>query len=211
MNKFRGREDAALRLARQLQKYNDTSSVALAIPRGGVPVAAVIAKQLGIPLEIMLSKKIGHPMSSEFAIGAVSLNSVILTEDSVVSEDYIESETEAIRSSLKEKQELYMAGRSPVNLEHKNVIIIDDGIATGSTVLAIVELVKMESPAKIIIAVPVAAADTLQMLRQRVDEVICVLAPDDFRSVGQYYDNFSQVSDEEVIKLLCESNARGSA
>lgn len=209
MEKFRGRQDAALRLARQLQKYKDTASVALAIPRGGVPVAAIVAKELGIPLEIMLSKKIGHPMSNEFAIGAVSFHSVVLTEDTVVSEEYINSEVEEIRKALKEKQQLYLGSRQPVSLRHKNAIIIDDGIATGSTVLAIVELVKMESPAKIIIATPVAAPDTVQKLRQRVDEVVCVITPEDFASVGQFYHNFDQVSDEEVIKLLREAHSKG--
>lgn len=209
MKKFRGRGDAAGKLVALLHKYMDTETVVLAVPRGGVPIGAFIAKQLHLPLEVVLSKKIGHPMSKEYAIGAVSLHSVILNEDVGVSEDYIDSEVEAIRDSLRERSKLYIGNREPVSIRHKNVIIVDDGIATGSTVLAIVELVKMENPAKIIIAVPVAAPDTIDTLKQRVNEVVCVMAPPDFTHVGQFYDSFEQVTDEEVVKLLREAYSGG--
>jgi putative phosphoribosyl transferase len=211
MKKFRNREDAAEQLAAKLVKYRSSSAVVLAIPRGGVPVGCYISKKLGLPVEVMLSKKIGHPLSREVAIGAVSMGSVILTGQAMASDDYIESEVRDIKRSLKEKYELYIGEREQLELAQRDVIIVDDGIATGSTVLAIIELVRTERPSRIIIAVPVAAPDTVQMLETRVDEVVCAMIPADFSSVSQFYEEFRQVSDDEVVRMLRDAHSCSSS
>lgn len=200
------RESAARELAQRLQKYKGEQGVVLAIPRGGVPVGAPIAKSLGMPLEVTLSKKIGHPANPEFAIGSVSLKSVAVDERAEVPAEYVEREVKRIRESLKQKYDLFMGNRQHVPLNDKLVIIVDDGIATGKTLEATVKLVKTENPKKIVIAVPVAPPEAIERFRSMVDEVICLLTPPFFQAVGQFYEEFTQTSDEEVIQLLQEQD-----
>ena len=206
MEKIQNREQAALMLAERLEKYRGQQGVVLAIPRGGVPVAAPIAKKLGMPLEVTLSKKIGHPFNKEFAIGSVSQDSIIVDDRIDVSQEYIDSEVERIRENLRQKYKLFMGDRKHVPLKDKVVIIVDDGIATGKTLEATVELVKKEKPGKIVIAVPVAPFSAIDHFRALVDEVICLLVPPFFQAVGQFYEEFTQTSDEEVIQLLKEQD-----
>lgn len=193
-------------LADRLDKYRGQSGVVLAIPRGGVPVAAPIAKKLGMPLEVTLSKKIGHPLNQEFAIGSVSKDSVIVDDRIDVPQEYIEEEVARIRESLAQKYKLFMGDRKHVPLRDKVVIIVDDGIATGKTLEATVALVKKEQPRKIVIAVPVAPFSAIDHFKSLVDEVICLLVPPFFQAVGQFYEEFSQTTDEEVIQLLQEQD-----
>ena len=204
---FKDREEAAFQLAAKLKKYKNADGVVLAVPRGGVPIGYIIARQLGLPLEIVLSKKIGHPYNPEFAIGSVHLNGVILDNTaSDISEKYINDEVERIQNSLKDKFKLFMGNRKPVDLENKTVIIVDDGIATGNTILATVEAILKNNPKEIIIAVPVAPPKTVKMLSNHVNEIICLQIPENFHGVGQFYNNFTQVRDEEVIELLKKAN-----
>lgn len=204
---FKDRIEAAHLLAQKLQKYKN-NSVVVALPRGGVPLGYVIAEELGVPLDIILSKKIGYPFNKEFAIGSVSLQGRIINEDIPVSKEYIEEETALIRKSLKEKYKLYMGNKAPVNLKHKNVIIVDDGIATGNTMLLTIELIRKNEPEKIIVATPVAPPESIQKIVEEVDEVVCLSMPEFFIGVSQFYENFEQVNDETVIQLLRKSNNR---
>ena len=193
-------------LADRLEKYRGQKGVVLAIPRGGVPVAAPIAKRLGMPLEVTLSKKIGHPKNPEFAIGSVSLDSVTVDQRAEVPQEYVEAEVERIRQSLRSKYQLFMGDREHVDLKDRVVIIVDDGIATGKTLAATVELVKKQQPRKVVIAVPVAPFSAIDHFRGMVDEVECLLIPRFFQAVGQFYEEFTQTSDEEVIRLLQEQD-----
>jgi putative phosphoribosyl transferase len=204
---FKDRYEAAMLLAKRLEKYKNKNGVVLAVPRGGVPIGYQIAKELNLPMDIILSKKIGHPQNPEFAIGSVSLHGTIINDNvSNVSDEYINKEAHKILMGLKEKSKLYMGDRTQTDLKNKIVIIVDDGIATGNTVLSILEMLKKSNPEEIIIAIPVAPPDTANKLAKLVDEFICLDTPEDFMGVGQFYRNFSQVSDEEVIKLLDDAN-----
>lgn len=189
-------------LAHHLNKYRGREGVVLAIPRGGVPVAAPIAQKLGMPLEVVLSKKIGHPNNPEFAIGAVSLDTVSVDERAEVPHDYIEEQVVQIREKLRQKHRLFMGERKHVPLQGKLAILVDDGIATGRTLISTIELVKKEQPDKIIVAVPVAPESAVRHIEAMVDEMVCLLVPPFFQAVGQFYEEFTQTPDEEVIALL---------
>lgn len=203
-NLIRNRETAARLLAGRLEKYRGERGVVLAIPRGGVPVAAPIARHLGLPLEVTLSKKIGHPANPEFAIGSVSLDSVQVDARADVPQAYIAAEVARIREGLRQKYSLYMGNKEHVPLHDRVVILVDDGVATGKTLLATIDLVKKEQPRKIVVAVPVASPSAYETVSSLVDEVVCLLVPIGFQAVGQFYEEFSQVSDEQVIELLQE-------
>ena len=203
-NLIRNRETAARLLAGRLEKYRGERGVVLAIPRGGVPVAAPIARHLGLPLEVTLSKKIGHPANPEFAIGSVSLDSVQVDARADVPQAYIAAEVARIREGLRQKYSLYMGNKEHVPLQDRVVILVDDGVATGKTLLATIDLVKKEQPRKIVVAVPVASPSAYETVSSLVDEVVCLLVPIGFQAVGQFYEEFSQVSDEQVIELLQE-------
>jgi putative phosphoribosyl transferase len=202
MDYIRNREEAAEMLADRLAHYKGQKGVVLAIPRGGVPVAAPIARRLGMPLEVIVSKKIGHPSNPEFAIGAVSLEDVEVDHRADVSEAYIRAETARLQESLRKKYKLFMGNRQPVDLRGRIVIIVDDGIATGKTLLSTVEMVKKKHPKKIVVAVPVAPYSAIERFEAIVDEVVCLLVPPFFQAVGQFYQEFTQTSDDEVIWLL---------
>jgi predicted phosphoribosyltransferase len=206
---FKNRIDAARQLTEKLGSYKDKEVVVvLAVPRGGLPLGAFIAKALNAKLDVVLSKKIGHPLNKEYAIGAISLKNVILNETSGISQTYIEEETKRIREQLRKRHNQYYKGRSPQNLNDKIVIIVDDGIATGNTIRATAQLVNGHKPRKVIVAIPVAPKSAIRKLEDspHIDEVVCILAPANFQDVGQFYKDFDQVSDEEAIALLEESN-----
>ena len=207
---FRNRIDAAFQLADKLASYGHKDGVViLAVPRGGLPLGAIIAKALSAKLDVALSKKIGHPNNKEYAIGAVSLENVVLNDAVGVSKTYIEAETKRIRGKLRKQYAQYSKNRSSYNIKDKIVIIVDDGIATGNTIRATAQLVRGLKPKKVVVAVPVAPKSTVLALQDSpfIDEVVCLLAPVDFQAVGQYYTNFDQVSDEEAIKLFDALNA----
>ena len=199
---LKDRTEAGFLLSEKLKKYQNTNSVILAVPRGGVPVGFVISKTLHLPLDIVLAKKIGHPSNKEFAIGAVSMDSMILDEHSGIPQKYIDNEIIRLRQLLHEKYKLYMGNRKPLDIKNKNVILVDDGIATGNTLLASITMLRKKNPAKIIVAVPVLPYDTVSLLKKNADEFIYLVASKYFRGVGGFYEEFRQVEDEEVIEML---------
>ena len=199
---FHDRLEAGLLLAAKLKKYKNDPGIVLAVPRGGMPVAYAVARELGFPVEVILTKKIGHPMNKEYAIGAASLTDHFVVPHEGVTEEYIEQELQRIRSRLKEMHARFMGDKEPEKLEGKTVIVIDDGIATGNTLLGTVNVLRKSNPAKIVIGVPVASETAVQKLEKEVDEVVTVLIPEDFYGVGAFYEDFEQVSDEEVMHYL---------
>ncbi len=205
---FKDRIDAGTQLAEKLLEFKRENVVVLAIPRGGLPLGAIIAKALNAPLDVALTKKIGHPYNREYAIGAVSLENIILNDAVGVTKGYIEEETARLRIKLKERHNQYYKNNVPQNLKDKSVVIVDDGIATGNTILVTIDLVKMQDPKKIVVAIPVAPPSTVRKLKNypEVDEVICLETPYNFHAVGQFYEEFFQVTDQEAINLLRGAN-----
>lgn len=199
---FKDRFEAGKLLAEKLQHYKNQNAVVVAIPRGGVETGYVVARELNLPLEVVLSKKLGHPRQKEYAIGAVSLESRIVTDVSGVTREYIETETDRIRELLRERYRFYYRDRRPLNLQDRIIIVVDDGIATGNTLLSTIELLRKSRPRRIVIAVPVSSQRALQKLGAVADEIVCLLAPEDFFAVGEFYGEFRQVSDEEVVEWL---------
>ncbi len=199
---LKDRIEAGLLLSEKLKKYQNSNSVVLAVPRGGVPVASIIAKSLHLPLDIVLSKKIGHPYNKEFAIGAVSMDSMIIDEHPDVPKEYIEKEIVRLRKLMQEKYGIYMGNRTPLDIKDKNIIVVDDGIATGNTLLVSINMLRKRNPAKIIVAVPVIPYDTVSVFEKNTDEFVYLIASKYFRGVGGFYEDFNQVEDDEVIKLL---------
>jgi putative phosphoribosyl transferase len=203
---FHDRIEAGLLLARQLRKYKNEPGIVLAVPRGGVPIAYVVAKELGFPVELILTKKIGHPQNKEYAIGAASLTDYFVTPHEDVPPGYVEAEVQKIRLRLKEMYGSFMSHKPPESLEGKTVIIIDDGAATGNTLLATVHVVRKSKPAKIVIGLPVASQSAVDKLSQQADAVVVLLVPPRFYGVGAFYKNFEQVTDDEVMLYLDKLN-----
>jgi putative phosphoribosyl transferase len=199
---FHDRIEAGLLLAAKLKKYKNDAGVVLAVPRGGVPVAYAVAKELGFPMDVIFTKKIGHPMNKEYAIGAASLSDYFVIPRDDVSPGYIETELQKVRSRLKEMYVRFMGDQEPEPLEGKTVIVVDDGVATGNTLLATVNVLRKSKPAKIVIGVPVASESAIEKLSKEVDEMVVVTVPEVFYGVGAFYENFEQVSDEEVLFYL---------
>jgi len=199
---FTDRIQAGKLLAQKLKKYKDQSGVVLAVPRGGVPLGYVVAHELNLPLELLLAKKLGHPSNEEYAIGAVSLTDRYVSSREKVSPEYLEQETERVRTRLREIQQKFIGKHSPESIEGKIVIVIDDGIATGLTLLSTIRMLRRQDPQRIVIAVPVSSREALKKLSEQADEVVCLLVPDDFYGVGAFYENFDQVSDEAVLFYL---------
>ncbi|TLP81797.1 phosphoribosyltransferase [Maribacter sp. ACAM166] len=203
---FEDRIDAGTQLAKKLLKFKNENVVVIAVPRGGLPIGALVAKALKAPLDVALTKKIGHPYHKEFAIGAASLEDIILTDAMGITQGYIEEEVARIRKKLRQRHDQYYRNNTPQKLTDKTVIIVDDGIATGNTLLATVELVSKQKPKKIIVAIPVAPNSGIHKFETNtnVNEIICLLVPQNFRAVGQFYRVFEQVSDQEAIAILEE-------
>ncbi len=201
---FKNREDAGKQLSGKLMGYKGQDLVILAVPRGGVPVAAVVSKTLNAPLDVVLSKKIGHPYNREYAIGAVTLNNRILTDATGITKAFIEEETARIRKILKKRYDRYYQDAEPVDLKDKTAVIIDDGVATGNTILVTISLVEEQKPRKIVVGLPVASESALRKIQNAKPdvEIFCVEIPLYFRAVGQFYHDFPQISDEDTIDIL---------
>jgi len=205
---FRDRTDAGKHLATKLLSYKDQSDVlVLALPRGGVPVAFEVAQALHVPLDIFLVRKLGVPGHEELAMGAISTGGVrVLNEDIVdylgIPEDLIDAIAARELKELRRRELAYRgSGPEPV-VTGKTVILIDDGLATGSTIRAAAQALRQQQPARIVVAVPVSAPQTCDEYRMGVDEIICAVTPEPFLGVGQWYLDFSQTTDEEVRDLL---------
>lgn len=209
---FKDRFDAAYQLAQKLQEYkNNPKVVILAIPRGGLELGYVLAKELQAPLDIILTKKIGFPSNPEYALGAVSQDSVLLDEQiiSLYPElvSYIKDEIIKLRAMLDDRSQKYKGQTPYIDLTNKIVIVVDDGVATGKTLAVTLDLIKKHNPQKIVVALPVASPGSLALLRSKSDELVCLLIPHVFHGVAQFYHNFDQVDDREAIRLLREANA----
>ena len=201
---FKDRIDAGLKLADNLQQFKDENVVVLAIPRGGLPLGAIVAQSLHAPLDVALSKKIGHPYNKEYAIGAVSLDDIILSDLPHIDKTYISRETEIIRQKLRKRFDQYYRNSSPLDLMGKTVIIVDDGVATGNTIKITAQMVNKKRPKKVIVAIPVAPTRAIENMvaSKYIDEVICLKTPYNFHAVGQFYNKFNEVTDEVAIQLL---------
>jgi predicted phosphoribosyltransferase len=205
---FPNRTEAGRQLAEKLIKYAGRADViVLGLPRGGVPVAFEVAQRLGVPLDVFIVRKLGVPGFEELAVGAIASGGVrVLNEDVMRAipnvDEVIESVTARETAELERREQSYRDGRPPPELRDRVVILVDDGLATGATMRAAVKALRQRGVAKIVVAAPVGAPDTCRELEQEADETICVTAPEFFQAVGQYYEDFSQTSDEEVRELL---------
>jgi len=199
---FHNRIAAGYKLASRLKKFTNGNGVVMAVPRGGVPVGYVVAKELNLPLSLALVKKIGHPGNKEYAIGAASLTDSYVIPHEGVSPGYIDAAVEQVRERLEEMQRKYLDHNRQEPVTGRTVIIIDDGIATGNTLLATVEMFRREHPAKIVVAVPVASRDAFLQLSDAADEIVCLQVPEVFWGVGAFYEDFHQVTDHQVIFYL---------
>ena len=204
---FKNREDAGQQLAQRLKKYKDQPyTLVVGLARGGVVVAAEIAKALKIPLNVVVPRKVGAPHNPELGLGAVTgtgeayLNESLIRELGV-SKAYLKQEIERERAKAEERQTLYAQYAPKPNFHHQAVILVDDGIATGGTMLAAVQAVQKQKPARLIVATPVCAPSIMKALQKLVDEVVCVEMMD-LGSVSMSYESFPQVEDKEVIALL---------
>ncbi len=206
---FKNREDAGRHLAKLLARYtNQKDVVVLGIPRGGVSVAYEVARELHAPLDIFLSQKLGVPGQEELAFGAIALHDGRFLDQEIIrtaniSEEQIERITNLAVGELERRAKLYMGDHPPLPLKGKTVILVDDGVATGASTLAAIHALRQTQPARLVLAVPVAPRSTCQWLNSMVDELICADSPAEFYGVGQFYEHFDQVTDEEVIRLLC--------
>ena len=207
---FTDRTDAAIRMAEKLTLYRGKNPLILAIPRGAVPMGAILARELDGELDVVLVRKIGAPGNQEYAIGAVDENGwTYMTEDSRLLgplEAYIEKEKERQLAICRERRLQYTPIRPPINPAGRTVIVIDDGLATGATMIAALNAVRAQQPRELVCAIPVAHPDSLRLVEKFADTVSCVLTPSDFRAVGQFYRDFAQVDDSEVEIILTEKN-----
>lgn len=204
---FHDRTHAAFLLANELKKYHRANAIILAIPRGGVPIGYTIAHQLGLTLEPILVKKIGHPENPEYAIGSVSSTELIVSDTNGISEEYIKGEVKRLRQVMQEKYKLFMANNAPVDLKGKIAILVDDGLATGNTMLACIEHIRKSEPSKIIVAVPVSSISAYKKIKNQANELICLFTSSDFYAVGQFYENFTEVTVDTVTHLIEKANA----
>lgn len=207
---FLDRYDAAQQLAIRLDQYTDNKEVIiLAIPRGALEIGSVLAKELHAPLDVIFSKKIGAPGDPEYAIGTVSMDDVTLAphaQGDPTLQSHIQEQIKEIRAKLEERSKQYRGNKPPLDLKDKIVILTDDGIATGNTLMLAVQLIKTQNPKKIIVAIPVGPQGAIEKIQKKVDEVICLLIPDSFMGISQFYRSFPQVEDEKAIELLKEAN-----
>lgn len=205
---FKDRQDAAEKLIPKLEKYKgNKDAIILAIPRGALEMGAVLRDKLNLPLDIVVTKKIGAPGNEEYAIGVVGPDGESQINEGVVRmygipKSYIDDEAQRLKHAIKRRYEDYRGDPNPPDLKNKICIVVDDGIATGFTTLAAIQYIRRQKPEKIVLAVPVSAVDSHDKLKKEVDEMICLSVREDFFAVGQFYETFGQVEDDEAIKLL---------
>ena len=217
MRRFRDRAEAGRLLAEQLKRYAGRDDVVvLALPRGGVPVGFEVAKALGAPLDVFVVRKLGVPGHEEFAMGALAGGGlVVLSPQAVgaleISDAEIRRTVAAEQRELERREAAYRGGHDPPDVKGKTVILVDDGLATGSTMRAAALAVRQLDPARVVVAVPVASRETCDEFRDDVDEIVCLVTPEPFHAVGIWYDDFTQTSDAEVRELLARANERAEA
>jgi len=206
---FEDRGDAGRQLAERLAPYAEERPVVFALPRGGIPVGAEVSRSLSAPLEVIVSRKLGAPGQPEFGIGAVAPGGVrVLNERAVralgIEEDYLEMISARELAEAERRLKLFRGDRPYPDLERRTAILVDDGLATGVTARAALLALRRMSPRRLVLAVPVCALQTAELLRPEADDLICLLAPANLEAVGLWYRNFEQTSDEEVVRLLEE-------
>jgi predicted phosphoribosyltransferase len=204
---FKDRFDAGAQLADALAKYrNDPEAIVLAIPRGALQIGKVLHEKLNLPLDIIVTKKIPHPMSEEYAVGAVGPDGeyYVTAAAAELEPGYVESQRKRLEMVVEDKYVRYRGKRAKPRIRGKTVIVVDDGIATGSTMIAAIHVIRKQKAAKIVVAVPVGPPDTVAALGKEADEIVCLIAPPIFYAIGQFYENFKQVEDEEAIRILKE-------
>ncbi|RJG00738.1 phosphoribosyltransferase [Noviherbaspirillum sedimenti] len=217
LHRFKNRMEAGALLAQRLVAYAGRDDVlVLALPRGGVPVAFAVSQALRLPLDVLLVRKLGVPGHEEYAMGAIAsggwsvlhrdvLNSLGITMATV------EQATRRETAELARRERLYRAGRAPLDLQGRTLILIDDGLATGASMQAALQAAKAGKPARVIVAIPVAPPDTCRSLRGQADDIVCLQSPELFQAVGQWYEHFDQTSDDEVIDLLAQADRAQAA
>lgn len=202
MNIFKNRNSAGRLLAARLSKHTRQEAIVLAVPRGGVPVGYEIAAQLKLPLDIAFTKKLRHPDHREYAIGAASLTDYFVLPHLGVSTYYVKTELRQVRDRLREMHRKYLGNRPSKPLNGKTIILVDDGAATGNTLLSTVNVLRNSHPDRIIAALPVASEDAVDRLRKVVDELVTLVVPNPFQHVGAFYEDFTQITDQEVKSYL---------
>ena len=206
---FRDREEAAHLLVQRLKGYPFHDPVVLAIPRGGVVIGAVLARELGAELDVVLSRKLRAPFQRELAVGAIAEDGQVYLEPRArdaleLTDEYLSEEQRYQLGEIERRKKLFRKVRPPAPVKGRSVIVTDDGIATGSTMIAALETLRAQQPHELIVAVPVAPFGGLAEIRRRCDDIVCVLAPFDFWAISQFYEDFPQVEDAEVATLLRE-------
>jgi putative phosphoribosyl transferase len=206
---FRNRTEAGRKLAAALAKYRNEQPVVLALPRGGVPVAAEVAAALDASLDLILVRKIGVPFEPELAMGAVvdgGASIIVRNEDVIRQADIAETDFKAVCDAelgeIERRRQRYLGHRERAEISGRTAIVVDDGIATGATIRAALRAIRMRNPKRLVLAVPVAPTDGLAELQDEADDVVCLESHEPFGAIGYYYDDFRQVSDEEVIDIL---------
>lgn len=211
MRSFSNRAEAGQLLAEKLLQYAGRDDViVLGLPRGGVPVAFEVAQRLHAPLDVFIVRKLGVPGFEELAVGAIASGGVRVLNEDVAralpnADDIIESVTARETAELQRREQSYRDGRPPPELRNRTVILVDDGLATGATMRAAVRALRQRDVAKIVVAAPVGAPETCREFENEADEIVCAMAPEYFQAVGQYYQDFSQTSDDEVRELLARA------
>lgn len=204
--RFQDRKDAGIRLAEVLEPYQGEDVIVFALPRGGVPLGVEIANKLKAPLDLIISKKIGHPLNPEYAICAIAEEGEPICnpfEMSRIDPTWLQAEVKRIRSEIKRRRKEYCGEKKQQNIEGKTVILVDDGIATGSTMIAAIQEIKKRRPKKLVVAIPVTPYDTAQRLQELADDLVSLDIDKNYLgAVGAYYQKFDQVEDSEVISLL---------
>ncbi len=204
---FHDRVDAGRRLAKHLKRLVQGNCVVLAIPRGGVVVGYEVAKELGCQLDVVISRKVGAPGQPELAVGAISEDGTIFVDEEIarivgVSREYVERKAVEEDKEVKRRAEVYRGGRQMPDLKAKTVVLVDDGLATGLTMKAAVHMARSSGAERIIVAVPVAPPETVKKLKEMADDVVCLETPLEFFAIGQFYERFEQLTDDEVTAIL---------
>ena len=212
---FEDRREAGRRLAGRLSRFGDERPVVFALPRGGVPVGYEISRSLGAPLDVFISRKLGAPDQPEFGIGAVAAGGVRVLNAAVIrrlgiTDEYVEQVTAREIAEVNRRLRYFRGGRPEPEVGGRTAILVDDGLATGVTARAAVEALLQRRPGRLVLAVPVCAAQTAQLFKPRVDNLVCLASPSDLGAIGFWYGNFEQTTDEEVVQLLEKArNERG--
>jgi len=210
------RRDAGRALARALESHRRERPIVLGLPRGGVPVAAEVARVLDAPLDVFVVRKLGVPWQPELAMGAIASGGVLVRNEEVLSavadaDEAIERVRAREQAELERRERAYRGGRAGVAVAGRTVILVDDGLATGSTMKAAIEALRLAAAARIVVAVPVGPPDTCREIDALADELVCLERPAMFMAVGQWYDDFGQTTDQEVCEMLEQANAGGDA